>query len=105
MALRRRKLRYFMRPAAVSARGMTAPTPLPRRRGAGGGPGRGGARRERAGDDGADVDTATPRRARRLGTAAGLRTTIKRRERPQHRGEIRHLDGGRSNRRSWLDGL
>src|SRR5476651_1004773 len=62
-------------------------------------------RRERAGDDGADVDTATPRRARRLETAAGLGTTIKRRERPQHRGEIRRLDGCRSNRRSWLDGL
>src|ERR1700682_6417141 len=62
-------------------------------------------RRERAGNDGADVDTATPRRARWLGTAAGLGTTIKRRERPQHRGEIRHLDGCRSNRRSWLDGL
>src|SRR5216683_8321514 len=62
-------------------------------------------RRESAGDDGTDVDTATPRRARRLGTAAGLGTTIKRRERPQHRGEIRHLWGCRSNRRSWLDGL
>src|ERR1700681_246878 len=62
-------------------------------------------RRERAGDDGADVDTATPRRARWLGTAARLGTTIKRRERTQHRCEIRHLDGCRSNRRSWLDGL
>src|SRR6266851_3287698 len=62
-------------------------------------------RRERAGDDGADVDTATPRRARWLGTAAGLGTTVERRARPQHRGEIRHLDGCGSNRRSWLDGL
>src|SRR5882757_8101230 len=62
-------------------------------------------RRERAGDDRTDVDTATPRRARRLGTAAGFGTAAERRERPQHRGEIRHLYGCRRNLRSWLDGL
>src|SRR6266851_6802622 len=50
--------------------------------------------RKRAGDDGTDVDRATPRLTGRL------RTAMECRPRPQHRGEIRHHAGPRSNRRN-----
>src|SRR6266478_2619136 len=60
--------------------------------------------RERARDDGTDVNPPTPRLMRRLRTATRLGTTIKRRQRPEHRGEIRHLRGCRSShyRRDFL---
>src|SRR5258706_15613993 len=59
--------------------------------------------RERAGDDGTDVDTATPRLTRRLGTANRLGTGLKGRQRPGHCGEVRHRCERRRN--PWLGSL